>query len=145
MSTVYGVNYTKYLTGPTEQNIQKRGEVSGPLHFMRDEYEASALEATSTIDMGHKLQAGDRIQGFMLFTDDLGTNVTLDIGTSYNDDEFASAIDVASAAVSGNVAMLVDGADYEVGTSAGDDIIRITVNTAAATGTIKLIMFYSKC
>ena len=145
MSTLYGVNYTKYRTGPTEANIQKRGEVSGPLHFMRDEVELSAADAESTIDMGHKLQAGDRIQGFMLFTDDLGSSVTMDIGTSYNDDEFASAIDVNSAAVSGNVAMIVDGADYEVGTASGDNIIRITINTAAATGTVKLIVFYSKC
>jgi hypothetical protein len=145
MATVYGVNYTKYLTGPTEANIQKRGEVSGPLHFMRDEYECSTTAATTVIYMGHKLQAGDRIQGFMFFADDCGTSCTVDIGTSYNDDEFASAINIESAAVSGNTACLVDGADYEVGTSTGDDIITITVNTASATGTLKLIVFYSKC
>ena len=140
----YGVNYTKYLTGPTEANIQPRGAVSGPLQFMRDTYEASALAATEVIYIGEKLRAGDRIQGFMLFTDDLGSSVTLDIGTLADDDEFASAIDVNSAAVSGNTAMIVDGNDYVVGTTANDDIIMITVNTAAATGTIKLVVFYSR-
>ena len=141
----YGVSYTKYRTGPTEANISARGSVSGPLHFMRDTYEASALAAEQVIYMGHKLQAGDRIQGFMLFTDDLSAeSATLDIGTLADDDEFASAIDVNAAAVSGNSAMIVDGNDYVVGTTANDDIIMITVNTNAITGTIKLVVFYSK-
>lgn len=141
----YGVSYTKYLTGPTEANISARGSVSGPLQFMRDTYEASALAATEVIYMGHKLQAGDRIQGFMLFCDDLSAeSATLDIGTLADDDEFASAIDVNAAALSGNTSMIVDGNDYVVGTTTNDDIIMITVNTNAITGTIKLVVLYSR-
>jgi hypothetical protein len=111
---------------------------------MRDTYEADALGATEVIYIGHKLQAGDRIQSFMLYSDNLGGTATIDIGTLADDDEFASAIDISGQVVSGNVAMLVDGNDYVVGTTANDDIIMITVNTAAVTGTLKLVVLYTK-
>ena len=144
MTTLYGVNYTKYNTGPTEANVQARGMVSGDVSYMRDTYEASSTTAADVIYVGHPLNAGDRIIGFILSTDDLGTSVTMDIGTSYNDDEFASAVDVQAAAVSGNTAIIVDGVDYVIGTAAGDDIIMLTLNTAAATGTIKITVLYSR-
>ena len=144
MATLYGVNYTKYNTGPTETNIQARGMVSGDVSYMRDTYEASATSAGDVVYIGHPLNAGDRIIGFILSTDDLGTSVTMDIGTLYNDDEFASAIDVQAAAVSGNTAIIVDGVDYVIGTSTNDNIIMLTLNTAAATGTIKITVLYSR-
>jgi hypothetical protein len=147
MASLYGVNYTKFLTGPTEANISVRGTVSGPVHYMYDSYEASATSAADVIYMGHKLNAGDIILGFILSCDDLSgvASPTIDVGTLANDDEFASAIDVSTAAVTGNHAMLVDGIGYVVGTAANDDIIMLTLNTAATTGTIKLLLMYSKC
>jgi len=144
MATLYGVNYTKYNTGPTEDNLQARGMVSGDVSYMRDTYEAAATTAADVVYIGHPLNAGDRIIGFILSTDDLGTSVTMDIGTLYNDDEFASAIDVQAAAVSGNTAIIVDGVDYVVGTDTNDEIIMLTLNTAAATGTIKITVLYSR-
>jgi len=144
MSTLYGVNYTKYNTGPTEDNIQARGMVSGDVSFMRDTYEASATSAGDVVYIGHPLNSGDRIIGYILSTDDLGTSVTMDIGTLADDDEFASAIDVQAAAVSGNTACIVDGVDYVVGTTTNDNIITLTLNTAAATGTIKITILYSR-
>lgn len=142
MSTLYGVNYTKYNTGPTENNIGARGSVSGKLSYIRDTYEFDAADIADVVYMGHKLNAGDRIQYFLISTDDLG-DAKLDIGTGYNDDEFAAALDTTSA-VSGNTSILVDGCDYVVGTAANDDIITLTVDTAAATGTVKLTIFYSR-
>ena len=144
MSTLYGVNYTKYNTGPTEANIQARGMVSGDVSFMRDTYETAGTTAGDVIYVGHPLNAGDRIIGFILSTDDLGTSVTMDIGTLYDDDEFASAVDVQAAAVSGSTVCIVDGCDYVIGTATNDNIIMLTLNDAAATGTIKITILYSR-
>lgn len=145
MATLYGVNYTKYLTGPTEANIQARGMVSGNLSFIRDTYEASGTTAGDVVYLGHKLNAGDRVLGFIMSTDDLGTGVTIDIGDTHDDNRYADGIDVATAAVSGSVAILVDGMDYVVGTNSGDDILTIKLQDAAATGTVKILILYSRC
>lgn len=144
MGVLYGVNYTKYNTGPTEDNIQKRGEVSGPLSYFRDEYEAAGTTDGDVLYIGHKLNAGDRVLGFILSTDDLGTGVTIDVGDLADPNRYADGLDVAAAAVSGNVAILVDGMDYEVGTVANDDVLTLTLADASATGTIKIVFLIAK-
>ena len=144
MATLYGVNYTKYNTGPTEDNLQARGMVSGDVSYMRDTYEASGTTAADVVYIGHPLNAGDRIIAFILSTDDCQSTGTMDIGTLYNDDEFASAIDVSGQVVSGDTSIIVDGVDYVVGTATNDEIIMLTLNTAAMTGTIKITVLYSR-
>lgn len=141
MATVYGVNATKALD-PYPTNRISKGKSGSLVYVESDSYECSSTAATTVIYMGSKLPAGAVIQFLQLTFDDLGTSVTLDIGTAYNDDEFASAIDVATAAGSSNT-LLVDGAQYTIGTSTLDDQLTLTVNAAAATGTVKLSVFYS--
>jgi len=142
MTTLYGVNYTKYNTGPTEDNIGARGSVSGKLSYIRDTYEFDSTADGTVIYMGHPLNAGDRIQGFIFSSDDLG-DATIDIGDGDSASRYAADVDTTSAA-SGSTAILVDGCDYVVGTADDDEIITLTVDTAAATGTAKLTILYSR-
>lgn len=145
MTALYGVNYTKYRTGPTEANIQARGMVSGDVSYLRDTYTGLGTEsAADVIYIGHPLNAGDRILGFFISTADLQGTATLDIGTLYNDDEFKSALDVSGQVVSGDTTIIVDGVDYVIGTSALDNIITLTINTATITGLIKITVLYSR-
>lgn len=141
MATVYGVNATLALTADPVSRIAK-GKSGSLVYVESDSYECSSTAATTVIYMGSTLPKGAVIQFLQLTFDDLGTSVTIDVGTAYNDDEFASAIDVATAAGSATT-MLVDGAQYVVGTAALDDQLALTINTAAATGTVKLAVFYS--
>ena len=148
MSTLYGVNYTLYNTGvngPTEANIAARGGAGGELCVLFDTYEASSTTATDVVYWGPgPLNKGDIVIGYILSSDNVGSTGTVDIGTVYNDDQFASAIDISGQAVSGNTACLVDGMGYTIGTTATDEIIQLTLNTAAMTGTIKCAILYIK-
>lgn len=142
MTTLYGVNYTKYNTGPTQDNIVGRGVNGGNVKCLIDTYETAATSAADVVYMAKPLIAGDIVIGFFLSSDNVGATGTVDIGTLYNDDEFASAIDVSGQVVNGNTSILVDGMGYVIGTSTNDEIITLTLNTAAMTGTIKLVLLY---
>jgi hypothetical protein len=141
MATVYGVNRTLANTADSINRIGK-GKSGAAVYVESDSYECSTTAAATVIALGNTLPVGAVIQMIQFSFDDLGTGNTVDIGTLYNDDQFASAIDTATAAGASNT-ILVDGAQYVVGTAALDDQITLTVNSAAATGTVKLSVFYS--
>ena len=140
MSTVYGTNYTKYRA-PSPDNITDPGELAGKVRVMTDTYEASALAAASTIYMGKPLPVGARILNVILAFDALGS-ATISVGDASDADRFIDATDVSSA---GMVDMAegdnVDGLLYKI-TAATDDII-LTTASAAITGTVKVIIFYT--
>ena len=148
MTTLYGVNYTKYNTGPTEANIQPRGAVSGKLSYIRDTYEASATTAGDVVYIGHPLNAGDRIVGFIVSCDDNtgGSSATLNIGDASTGgaSRYADGIDIDSAAISGNKGILVNGMDYVIGTADDDNIIQLTLDDDVYTGTIKITILYTR-
>ncbi|MFA5165581.1 MAG: hypothetical protein WC481_08490 [Candidatus Omnitrophota bacterium] len=147
MSDYLGVNATKAAT-PTSENILSPGLLGGKVRCMVDTYEAAAVAATKTIQMGQALPVGAKILGMKVAFDDLSAGgATIDIGDADDDDRYMSAVDVDTAA-SNSDAILVDGLGYTIlGTgliSGGDDTkILILVNTAAITGTIKLVVFYT--
>lgn len=146
MGTVYGVNRTYANTADTITMIP-RGAQGAPVYTMYDMYECSSTAAATVIEMGSDLPKGARILMFQASWDDMGSSTcTIDIGTSYNDDEFASAIDVQSAAGASTAIIVGDsdeGVGYVVGTNSGDSQITVTINTNAASGTLKLVVFYS--
>ncbi len=149
MATVYGVNATKMQSpiGSTTDRIIDSGFNKGQVCSMYDTYEASALAAASVIEMCDKLPKGAIVTKILLLTDDLGTSVTIDIGDSADDDRYASAVDVATAAKTFSWPETAAAADianvgYIVGTASGDDQITLTINTSAATATIKLLVEY---
>lgn len=143
MATVYGVNRTLMNT-PTGSNILDQGINKGNVCFMYDTYEASALAANDVIEVCDQLPAGAIVTRIDVATDDLGTGVTMDVGDATTVDRYADGIDVATAAaltVFPSVAE-IDGMGYQV-TGTSDDQLQITILGSAATGTIKIFVFYS--
>ena len=136
---VKGVNYTKY--DAEQGNWVEQGKIFSDLKVCSDTYEASAVDANSTIKMAN-LPNGAVIHGMTLAFDDLGTGCTLSVGDSTTANRYFSAVDVASAA-GATSAILVDGLGYVIGTNAGDNDIIITTAGAAITGTVKLTVFYA--
>jgi len=140
MATAYGANKTKALT-PTGANILEPGQLGGKVRVMTDTYEASSLAAGSTIYMGNTLPVGARILNVILAFDALGS-ATISVGDSTTTDRYIAATDVSSA---GMVDMAegskIDGLLYEI-TSTTRDII-LTTASAAITGTVHLIVFYT--
>lgn len=147
MADYLGVNATK-AASPTSENILKAGLLGGKVRCMVDTYEAAAVAAAKTIQMGQALPVGAKILGMKLAFDDLsGAGATIDVGDADDADRYMSAVDVATAAGNSD-AILVDGLGYEIlGTgliSGGDDTkILLTVGVAAITGTVKLVTFYT--
>lgn len=143
MATVYGVNKTKVRTGPTPDNICDPGELAGKVRVMTDTYEAAGVVAASTIHMGDTLPNGARILDVIITFDALGS-ATVEVGDSTDTDRY---IDATSTASAGTVSMVeddnVDGLLYEIGTNSGDGDIIITTASAAITGTIRLVVFYT--
>ena len=139
MATVYGENYTKYLT-PTGSNITDPGELGGKVRVMTDTYEAAAVAAGSTIHMGKPLPVGAKIIGVTLAFDALGS-ATISVGDSTSTARYITATSVSSA---GMVDMeegdKVDGLLYEIASTTTDIIL--TTASAAITGTVKLIVKY---
>jgi len=146
MADYYGVSATKAIT-PIMDNRLDPGVFGGKVRCMLDSFEAAGEVATKTIQVGQALPIGSRVIAVLVAFDDLsGAGATIDIGDADNDDRYASAIDVATAA-SYSVGTLVDGFCYKVLgtglTAGGDDTkILITINTAAITGTLKAAILY---
>ena len=147
MADYYGVQSTKTLT-PTGANIVSPGLLGGRVRCMVDSYEAAAVGAGSTIQMGQALPVGAKVLNVILAFDALGS-ATIDVGDADNVDRYVDGVDVSSAGVFGSVeAALIDGIAYEVlgtgATASGDDTtILLTTISASITGTIKLIVFYT--
>lgn len=142
MSAVSGVQQTKIDAGGLS-NMHAEGVRDGRVKVIVDSYEAAALATSSTIKMGGVLPAGARILGFTLAYDNIST-VSLSVGDSASAARYLASFDTAATAGIKNE-ILVDGLDYVVGTASGDNqIIISTTGVSAATGTIKLAVFYSK-
>ena len=141
MSALYGVNYTKYNTGPTEANLVARGVNGGNVKCLLDTYEASSTTAEDTVAIGKPLKAGDIIVGFSISTDAMGGSTVISIGDSDTEARYLLNQD-SSSALSGNNAILVGGMNYVIGTNSGDTTILLTLGDAAATGTIEVAILY---
>lgn len=140
MADYYGANATKSLT-PTSGNILDPGVLGGKVRCMIDTYEAAAVGAGSTIQMGQSLPVGARIVGISLFFDALGS-ATISVGDAASAARYIAATSVASAgAVDMAEGDKVDGMAYEI-TGTNDTEILLTTASAAITGTVKLIVFY---
>lgn len=151
MSAVYGVNATKFLT-PTGSNILDQATFNAEVKMMYDSYEASALATASTITMGGKLPVGARIINVILYSDDMGSTVTCDVGDADDADRYLDGVDVTNAndvhSLLGAGTRLgeIDGFGYTVlgtGANGGDDT-QIVITTAGIwTGTLKLMVIYA--
>jgi len=141
MSAVKGVTKTKIDAG-TLENLDAIGTYNAEVLCMRDTYEAAALATASTIKMGGEIPKGARIQEVVVGFDTLSGDTTFDVGDSADANRYQDAVDASSTGFQRIEA--VDGMDYVVGTASGDNQIVITITgTSAATGTIKVAVFYT--
>ena len=141
MSALYGVNYTKYNTGPTEANIVARGVNGGTVKCLLDTYEASSTTAEDTVAIGKPLKAGDIVVGFSISSDALGGSTVLSLGDSDTEARYL-ADESSTGALSGLNSTLVGGMNYVIGTNSGDTTILLTLGDATATGTIEVAILY---
>lgn len=137
-----------YSDVATKQNDPANNEMLAPqrgdakLHAVQCEYELDAVAADTEIALC-RLRKGDEVQmdSFIMF-DDMGTDVTMDIGDdddtdAADQDRYADGIDVATAAgtfVFNSVATCIDKVPYTV---QKDCWLIAKVLGAAATGTLK--------
>lgn len=140
MSSVKGVNKTLIDAGGVSKILN--GMIDGRVKCFIDTYEAAALATSSTISMGPTLPDGARVIGYNLAYDALST-VSLALGDSASTGRYLASVDTANTAGNKND-ILVDGLNYIIGTTSGDNQILIsTTGVSAATGTIKLVLFYT--
>jgi hypothetical protein len=146
MATVYGVNRTLANT-PEGSNITDAGLLEGKVRVMVDSYEASAIAAGTIIEMGKYIPKGARVIEAELITDALGASVTLIVG-DYEDDNRYITVTTCNTANLRTRLNAIDGFQYEVdetteGATSTDRQIIITTAGATATGTIKLVVYYT--
>lgn len=151
MTAALGVNATKYAT-PTGSNILDQATSRAGVYAIYDEYEAAALANASTIKMGTPLPVGARVINVILYSDDLGSTVTCDVGDADDADRYLDGVDmtnandVVSLLGAGTRLGRIDGFGYRVlgkGTVSGGDDTQVIITTAGIwTGTLKMIIEY---
>ena len=131
MAAVSGVNVTAIAANT---KIDKYNV--GKLHCFVEEYEASALAAGSTIDIG-KLPKDSALVDAVITHDALGASSTLALGDGTTSDLYIVA---TSSATAGAVRLSdVDGLRQEITTETD---LYITTAGASITGTIRVVISY---
>jgi len=149
MANVNAVNFANSLN-PSLSNRNDPGTVGGRVRSLTDNIELSAQAANDTINIGKILSAGAIIHDVQIDNDALGAGVILDVGDSNDPDRYINGYDAeanltnkgAVSPVTGE--MQIDGVHYAIGTNTGDSTIRVTILVAAATGTLKVTIYYSE-
>ncbi len=144
MATLRGINNTIVTTEPREK--LDPGVFDGRVKILVDTYEASAADIGDIILIGPPLPKGARIQEVILHTDDLDNNSNLAVGDAEDPDRYITATNHGAGSELITRLNAIAGRDYEVDKSDSsnlDDQIRITISNAAATGTIKLTVFFT--
>lgn len=133
---VNGTNYAK-IGSTGDVSLVGRGLWNSGVLVQCDEYEASSLAAGTEINVAYLPKGAKFLGGYVAF-DALGAGVTVQVGDSGDDDRYLAATD-ASAAGSADL-LAITGLQYEM---TADTTIFVKTGGAAATGTIKTVIFYS--
>lgn len=167
MATFYA-NHLATLADPTTRAVPTLNvhESGGRLRFKRIEIELPDSANNDTVRFA-SFKSNDVILGIKIYSDDLGTAGTLDLGLAYtgsaNDgatidaDRFASAIDVNQAAVNGTEVMSESGvltadlvarplwqaAGLTEDPGGNFDLLGTTPAGTTAAGTVTLVVTYS--
>jgi len=139
MAEVKGVNVTKFDAGTSNTTWIDQGLIKSSIKIWSDVYEAAAVNIADTIVIC-ELPAGAVVHGIALQFDALGA-ATVNCGDANTAALYKAAVDVSSAGDDNTI--LVDGAQYVIGTNADDERIILTVAGAAITGTIKSVVYYT--
>ena len=137
------VNSTTYAAQIASKVALSQGVANATLHCIMTTFEASATAANTIINL-FKLPQGAVIQNFVVAHDDLGTGITVDIGDAGDVDRYVDGLSLSTSAGS-NTGCLVDGIGYTIGTGTAydDTIVTAKILGNAATGTLKVVCYYS--
>jgi hypothetical protein len=139
MAEFEGVNVTKFDAGTSDTTWIDQGLIKSSIRVWSDVYEATGEVAGTTLVIA-VLPAGAIVHGISIQFDALGA-ATVDVGDSDDPNRYKNAVDVSSAG--SDESILPDGAQYVIGSNAGDDRILITTASAAINNTIKSAVFYT--
>jgi len=148
MATVKGVNKTLIDAGGLS-NKYEQGYLDGRVKCFFDQYEVSSTVSGTVIEMGPELPVGSKILEVILSTDDIGGSATtLAVGDLEDTDRYISATNHGDGSVTTRLNK-PDGLGYEVDMTTAttpDNQITITTgnSTSGTTGTINLVVFYTK-
>lgn len=142
MTAAKGVNTTKLDAGPSGDNVITQGLVNAQVEVWTEVYEAAALADPSTIDIA-ELPANAKVLKIEMYSDALGASTTIDMGDSNDVDRYSAApFDTSTAGKF--VSDTPDGHQYVIGTNSGDSRLQLTMVGAAATGTIKTAVYFTR-
>lgn len=151
MSAVKGV-YNTLADLPIGSSISNLVQ-DAKLCMAYDEYEASALANASTIEVCAPLPVGARIVDIVVYCDDMGSTVTVDVGDADDADRYLDGVSLTTAnscmALAGYTNALgeINGFGYQIlgtGTVAGGDDTQLIITTAGIfSGTIKFMVIYA--
>lgn len=147
MANVNADNYAKSIA-PTLSNRNDPGTVGGRVRSLTDVIELAAQPANDTINIGKDLSPGAIIHAIEIDNDALGAGVILDIGDAVDPDRYINGYDAeanltnegAVSPVTGE--MQIDGKHFVI--TAATETILVTILIAAATGTLKVTIYYSE-
>jgi hypothetical protein len=139
MATFYGVNYTKFNT-PTPENKVQGNEYNAPVRFVHDSYECSATAKGSQIYLAKVPKGALILPESRIYHDNLGANSALAVGIAEYGVEL-SASEATTAA--GDIQLGGDVDSFGTALTANSDIIVTVSGTGAATGTIRLALYYA--
>ena len=139
---VKGVSQTAIDAGGLA-NMLAAGLVGGRVKVCLDSYVADASEAAgSTIQFGGNLPDGAKVIAIILSSSVNQSSVTMQVGTTYNADEFIATGDTTLQAAS--TALIANGKGYVVGTIATDNQIELLTEAATlSAGTIYCAILYT--
>lgn len=140
MAVLQGDNYAKAIS-PTSDNVASPGTLGGRVRVLQDVVTLAAAQIADTVLLGRQLQAGAKILGIELTNAALGAAVTLDVGDIDDPNRYMAAVDGNTAETKRDLEPA--GIQYEI-TGTDDDIIQITIGGGAATGEIKVNIYYSE-
>jgi hypothetical protein len=141
MATLYGDNRTKALT-PTSDNVLSPGTLGGRVRVLTDVITLAAANIADVIEIGKDLQAGAIILGIEINNAALGGGVTLDVGDADTATRYITAYDANGNTKVNTIALA--GVQYKIGTNDDDQTILLTIGGAAATGELKINVFYTE-
>ena len=143
MATALAVNKT-ILNGTNTDDPKQfyigAGQYQAHTYCIMDQYEATTLADESTIAIAD-LPENAKIIDILVHHDALGSSTTLSIGDTNTAALYSAAEDTSSAGTVGITK--IAGIQYQCGSTAGDNIILLTVGGAAITGTIKVNITYT--
>ena len=141
MAALKGDNVTKIDLGTSGPNVLSQGLVNADVEVNTETFTFAAASIGDTVDIALPPTDG-KIQMVEVFFAALGASTTLAVGDSDDVDRYIAATATDTA---GSMRLtLTTAKGYVIGTNTGDDRIFLTLAGGAATGLIKVSVFFTR-